>query len=233
MQAGRLTVASDYSYPPFAFRSPDNDLVGFEVDLVRAVAEELELGATFVNRSAGSLVPGLLAHRHDVAASGLRPTETLAEQTCLSEPFLPADLGVLVPAANPHAIDAVRDLRGRTVALLDGSEAESWGLEHLGGSTVASLPATDDLLTALRQGRADAVVADLAFARFTQANSPDFLVAARIGTDSGYVLAVAHDNGPLMSGIDDALERLRDDGTLRQLETEWFGSEIATPSPTR
>ena len=56
VQSGRMTVATDYSYPPFAFRAPDGDLVGFDVDIAKAVADEMKLEATFVNRN---LVPDL------------------------------------------------------------------------------------------------------------------------------------------------------------------------------
>lgn len=220
---GKLTVAADYSYPPFAFRGTDGDLAGYEVELVEAVAKSMKLEATFVNRGAGSLVPGLLAHRHDLAASGLRAGADIEAQTCVSEPYLDADLGVLVPKANPQQIDAVDDLEGMTVAVLDGSQAERWTLERLGRTTVASLPATDDLLTALRQDRADAVVADLPFARFTQKNSTDFAVVAVANTEEGYAFLAAPDNAPLMRGINDALGRLRTNGTLRKLEKKWFG----------
>jgi ABC-type amino acid transport substrate-binding protein len=220
---GKLTVAADYSYPPFAFRGGDGGLTGFEVDLIEAVAKEMKLEARFVNRGAGALVTGLLAHRHDLAASGLRATPTLRQETCLSAPYLGADLGILVPKANPHTVEAAKDLRGLTVAVLDGSDAERWALDRLGRSTIASLPATDDLLTALQQDRADAVVADLPFAQFTQARSPDLTVAGRIDTKDGYVFAASKDNGPLIAKVDEAVAKLKESGAFRTLERRWFG----------
>lgn len=224
VSAGRLTVAADYSYPPFAFRGRDGDLVGFEVELVKLIAKEMKLEASFVNRGASALVTGVLAHSHDVSASGLRATDGLREQTCLSSSYLDADLGVLVAKTKREDIGGADDLGGRTVAVLDGSAAEDWGLENLDRSTLASLPTTDDLLTALRQDRADAVVADLPFARFSQMQSRDFTVAARLDTGEEYVFAAAPDNAPLVRGIDDAIARLQANGRLGKVRTKWFGS---------
>lgn len=220
---GTLTVAADYSYPPFAFRGPDGGLTGFEVELVEAVAKEMKVEARFVNRGAGALMTGLLAHRHDLAASGLRATPTLREEGCVSAPYLGADLGILVPKANPHTVEAATDLAGLTVAVLDGSEAERWALGRLDRSTIASLPATDDLLTALQQERADALVADLPFARFTQERSPAFTLAGRIDTTDGYVFVASKDNGPLIAQVDEAVSKLKGSGVFRKLERRWFG----------
>lgn len=228
---GKLTVAADYSYPPFAFRSPENDLIGFEVDVAKAVAAELELEATFVNRGTGALITGLIAHRHDVAASGFRDSAQLRGEACPSVPFLAADLGVLVWQTNPNEISSVDDLGGRNVSVLDGSDAEDWALENLDSSTITSLPTTDDLLTALQQGSSDAVVADLPFARFSAMESDAFRVAATASTGDDYVLVGALDNGPLVEGVDAAIGRLRKNGKLTQIEKKWFGSDETTPSP--
>jgi ABC-type amino acid transport substrate-binding protein len=227
---GKLTVAADYSYPPFAFRDPDNNLVGFDVDVAKAVAKDMKLEPAFVNRGTGALVTGLIAHRHDLAASGLRLSETLEDEACPSAPYLDASFGVLVWETNPFEIDAVKDLDGRTVAVLDGSDAEDWAIAHLKSSTLASLPATDDLLTSLQQGRADAVVADLPFVRFSARQSPAFAFVANISTDQSYVLVGAEDNGPLVLGVNHSLERLRKNGTLERLETKWFGEPEPSPS---
>ena len=152
-----------------------------------------------------------------------RATATLREEGCVSAPYLGADLGILVPKANPHTVEAAMHLTGLTVAVLDGSEAERWALGRLDGSTIASLPATDDLLTALQQERADALVADLPFARFTQERSPAFTLAGRIDTTDGYVFVASKDNGPLIAQVDEAVSKLKGSGAFRKLERRWFG----------
>jgi polar amino acid transport system substrate-binding protein len=232
VSSGKLTVAADYSYPPFAFRSRDNDLIGFDVDVAKVIAKELKLDATFVNRGAGAQIPGLIAHRHDIAISGLRVTPTVRDEACATEPYLDAGLGVLVWETNPQEIASIDDLDGMKVAVLDDSAAEDWALDHLDGVALTALAATDDLLSALQKGEVDAVIADLPFVRFSAKESPAFRHAATADTGGNYVIVGAEDNGPLVAGIDEAIERLRKNGTLRKLEEKWFGGAPETSKPT-
>ena len=222
-QAGTLTVATDYSYPPFAFRSTERDLVGFDVDVVKAIADEMKLKVSFVNRGVGALVPGALAQRHDLAVSGLRETEELLQEACVSAPYLDADLGILVGSPETTKVAGASDLDGLKVGVLDGGRAEEWADDNLDGSTIAYLPTTDDLLEAVKQKQLDAAVADLPIVRFAAKQSPLFATAGRIETEEHFVLVAAPDNGPLIERVNDALGKLTRNGTKRKLERKWFG----------
>ena len=221
--SGYLSVATDYSYPPFAFRSNEGDLVGFDVDLLKAVAKEMKLEATFLNRGVGALVPGALAHRHDLAASGLRDSEKLHEQACVSSGYLDADLGILVGSPPPAEVSGASDLDGLKVGVLDGGRAEGWANENLDESTIAYLPTTDDLLEAVKQKQLDAIVDALPIVRFAAKESPVFETAGRIETGEEFVFATAPDQAALIERVNDALAKLRRDGTRRKLERKWFG----------
>jgi ABC-type amino acid transport substrate-binding protein len=221
---GMLTVASDLTYPPFAYDRPDKIPAGFEADLVRALAKDLKLDVLIVNRATSAVVPGLLAHRHDIAAAGLHDTEELRGLACLSSPYLDADLGVLVPSPDPHAVSEAGDLDGRPVGVLDGSNSERWAREHLLESKVVAFPADADLLAALEDRRVDGVIEELPAARYATTQSRRVAVAAVIETDEQYVLAAAPDNGALIARLDRALAKLETSGRLAKLKTKWFGS---------
>ncbi len=221
---GALTVAADYSYPPFAFRGPEGDLIGYDVDVIEAIAKEMKLKTRFVNRGAGQLVAGALAHRHDVAASGLRSTSALRREMCVTSGYLDADLGVLVPAPNPLEIDTVSALADKTVGVLERSEGEIWARQRLASSTLASLPTTDDLLTGVRQGELDAVVADHIVVRFAARESKDFRVSLKIPTEESYAFVAAPNNAGLVAGMNRAIATLRRTGVLKRTERKWLGA---------
>lgn len=220
---GVLTVAADYSYPPFAFRSADNDLIGFEVDVARAVAGRMKLEPKFVNRGSGQLISGALAHRHDLAASGLRPTANLRKTMCVSDGFLRADLGVLVRSPNPSEIDTVAALAGSKVGVASGTPAADWASDELRSSTLVELPALDDLLSGLRQKELDAAIVDHAFGRFTAKASGEFVLPVRIAQGTNFVFVAAPDRAGLIEGVNSALAGLRAAGKLGELERKWFG----------
>lgn len=222
-QSGTLTVAADLSYPPFAYRNAKGDPVGFEVELLRIVARELKVKATFINRGSAALLPGLLTHRYDIAASGFRDTGELRGVACLSRPYLAADLAMLALSPPLHEVRGIGDLEGRNVGVLKHGRGASWARTNLPRSKIVTLPAPDDLLESLRSGRLDAVIDELAFARFAATRSAAFRVATRIETAEKYVFATAPDNGAMMAKIDQTLVRLRTARRLGRLELKWFG----------
>ncbi len=222
-QPRTLTFATDFAFPPFALRSKKGDLVGFDVDVAKAAAKQMRLKVLFVNRGVGSLVPGALAHRHDLAGSGLRATPRLREEACVSAPYLDANLAVLVGSPAPPGIADASDLGDKRVGVLDGSRAADWAKENLSGSTVVPMPTTDDLLAAIRGRQVDAAVDELAIARFAAKQSRAFAVASRITTDEDFVFVTSPDNGELVRRVNAALARLERTGTLTKIQRKWFG----------
>ncbi len=222
-QRATLTVAADLTYPPFAYDRPGKIAAGFEADLVRAVAKELKMDVVIVNRATSALVPGLLGHRHDIAAAGLLDMDELREETCVSAPYLVADLALLVPSPDPLGVSEPGDLDGERVGVLRGSRAEDWAREHMGGSDIRTMPADADLIEALKERTIDGVVEELAVARYAVTQSKKLKVASVITTGRQYVMAAAPDNGALMKRIDRALARLEKNGKLAKIRTKWFG----------
>jgi ABC-type amino acid transport substrate-binding protein len=222
-QKGTLTVAADLTYPPFAYDRPAKDPAGFEADLLRAIGKQLKMDVLIVNRATSALVPGLLGHRHDVAAAGLLDTDELREQTCVSASYLEADLALVVPAPDPRALRGPDDLDGLKVGVLRGSRAEDWARENIGGSDIRTMPADTDLIDALEERSVDGVIEELAVARYAATHSKDVQVASVIATDRQYVMAAAQDNGALMKRIDRALAKLEANGKLAKIRTKWFG----------
>jgi polar amino acid transport system substrate-binding protein len=223
-QKGTLTVAADLTYPPFAYDRPRDIPAGFEADLVRALAKQLKMDVVIANRSTSALVPGLLGHRHDLAAAGLVDTDRLREETCVSEPYMAADLAVLVPSPDPSAISEPGDLDGHPVAVLDGSRAEEWAIEHLPGSDIRTMPTDADVRDAVEERTVDGAIEEVAIARYAAKKDDDLKIAAVISTGRQHVFAAAPDNGALIVRINGALGRIRTSGRLQKIETKWLGA---------
>jgi ABC-type amino acid transport substrate-binding protein len=219
-----LTVGADLAYPPFGFEDPKtHEPTGFELDLVRAVAKELGLKVSLVNRTSSALLPGLLAHRHDVTASGLIDTAELRDEVCVSAPYLDADFG-LARRAQDESISGTGDLDARVVGVVRGGRAHAWAKEHLGRTTrVSQFETSDDLLVAVRESRVDAVIDDLPVLRFGLRDATDASVVDVISTRQHYVLGAHPSNGALIGRIDKAIEKLEINGTLDELRKRWFG----------
>jgi polar amino acid transport system substrate-binding protein len=220
-----LTFGTDFAFPPFAFDHPDTGApVGFEVDLAKAIAEQLGVKLLLVNRTSANLIPGLLAHRHDIAASAQLDAPELRREVCVTRSYLNADLGLLARAGTEPSVKGVGDLDGRAVAVVKGSRAEAWTRGHVGGTTsIVRVDAPEDLLTALRGSQVDGAINDLSVLRFQQVRAKDVVVVGEIVTGDHYVFAVGPDNRGLAELVNKALDKIRASGTLDAIKGKWFG----------
>ena len=223
VDAGNLTLSADFSYPPFAYENDDGRFTGFDIELARIIAKEMELELIFANRGAGGLIPGLLAHRQDVAASALRDSPELRDQVCVSTSYLAADLGLLVPRPDPHGIGGTNDLVGRAIAVITGSRAERWANENLTETQIRSVPAVEDLRDAVHSRSVDAALDDIAVMKYAAKQSREFAVASTVKTNEQYVMATSPDKGGLMGRVNAILAELETNGTLGKLRRDWFG----------
>lgn len=219
---GTLTVGTDFSLPPMAFRRDDGP-AGFEVELLRAVADRLNLELRWEHRSLPALVPSLLADDYDLAASGLRPDRELPQGTCLTPPHLDAGSVVVVPAADAETVAGPGDLEGRTVGVVEGSVEASWARRELTGSSTAPYPAATDPFDALGAGEVDAVVVERPVGLWRAGSDEGLAVAFESDPDDGYRFALHPDNGALRDAVAEAIALLRDDGTYDELHERWFG----------
>jgi ABC-type amino acid transport substrate-binding protein len=219
-----LTVGVDLSFAPFAFSDPKTgDPTGFETELVGTIAKRIGLKLLLENRTSASLIPALLAHRHDLAVSGLRDSDTLRREVCVSQPYLDADLGLAISGGSEKEIKRLGDLEGRRVGVLAGSRSATWARAHLpAGAVLAPLEAPEDVLSFLQEGKVDAVVDEIPPLRFAEMRA-DVRVIDEIITGDHYVLVAGVDNEGLRDAVNGALEEMMSDGTLSKLKRRWFG----------
>lgn len=219
---GTLTVGTDLSFPPMAF-SDDEGAKGFEVDLLRAVAERLNLELRWEHRSLPALIPSLLASDYDLAASGLRPDEELRTGTCLTPPHLDAGPVAVVRATDAEAVTEPGDLGGRSVGVVEGSSEASWARREAPEATLSTYPTETDPFDALAAEEVDAVVAERPVGLWRAGSEAGLAVAFVGDTDGGYRFALHPENGALRDAVAEAIDLLREDGTYDDLHERWFG----------
>jgi polar amino acid transport system substrate-binding protein len=221
---GSLLVGVSFGYRPFAFRQ-EREPKGLEVDVARALAERLNLELVLADRASSALVPGLLSRRFDLAASGLRGGPALDQAVCATSSYLRADLAVAVAANAPADAGAETG----TVVVENHTPGEDWARDNVDASRLLVVQTTDDLLAALRSGKADAAVLDLVVA--LGRGGGDVRVVERIRSGNGYVFALRPGNRGLRDAVDSALGSLRADGTLQKILSRWLGEDAPRPSP--
>lgn len=224
LEAGRLQVASDIPYAPFEFTEPGStEPVGFDVDLVKAIAATPGIGITnveFIKQPFDTIILSVAQGRFDMSASSFSITPERAQQIDFSDPYFTANQSILVKT-------------GSDITSLDGLEGKRIGVQR--GTTGADLAATvqgakisrfeliDDAFNALAAGRVDAVVNDFAVSAYAATKRDDFAIAAQVPTEEGYGLVFSKENPALRDAFNAGLEEIKANGTYDEIYQKWFG----------
>lgn len=224
---GVLTVATEGTYRPFSFHEDDGagDLTGFDVEIIEAVADKLDLEIEFQETQWDAIFAGLDAGRFDVIANQVSINEERQEKYLFSTPYTVSP-GVIVVAEDDDSISSFDDLAGKTTAQ---SLTSNWyELATESGATVEGVEGWAQAVELLRQGRVDATVNDkLTFLDYETTNSPSGLkIAAETDEAGEQALVFTKDKESLVEAVNGALEELRADGTLAEISDKYFGEDV-------
>lgn len=228
VEEGTLTVIFSNGYPPFEFSTDDgSDVQGFDIDLIKAVAEGLGLECNILpSQKFDTLVPTIKAGgKADVCISALTITDARKEEIDFTDPYIDSNLAILAHADSDFASIEDFDKEEVTVVASAGTFCADWAEENLTHATFKPLDDYVSCFTGCESGLYDAVIADLPVAEYLCTTSyNDLKVCAEIPTGDQYGIAVSKDNPALTAAINEVLAQLEADGTMDELKIKWFGT---------
>lgn len=218
-----LTVATDNGYVPFEFIDEESgDLVGFDIDLVTALAEETGYEVEFETLEFDGIVAGISSGRFDVAIAGMTITEEREEEIDFTQPYYEAGL-ILAVKDGTDDIESIDDIDGKTVATRNGSTSQDY-LEENTDADIEAFPAITEAYQNVLAGRADAVLYDLPNVQYYAEKDADGEIVTVGEKLTGEDYGVAFTKGSeLRDEFDDALTELKENGTYDDIYEEWFG----------
>lgn len=226
---GKLIVALEGAWQPWSYHDESDTLVGYDVEVARAIAEKLGVQPEYVESDWDSLFAGLDAGRYDLVCNGVEVTEERSKTYDFTVPYGYIHTALAVRKDNDE-IQTFEDLAGKTTANSLASTymelAESYGAKVQG---IDTLEETIQLLSA---GRIDATLnADVSFYDYLNVHpEANFKLVAQ--TEEASHVAIPLRKGTqsetLRQAIDTAIEQLRADGTLKTLSERYFGQDIST-----
>ena len=229
-QEETLNVGMSGGYFPFTFVKLD-ELQGFEVDFINAVAKETGDEVNFVTMSFSGLIGALESGRIDTIANQITITPEREAKFAFSQPYVFDGAQVVVKEGNEDTIGSVEDLSGKTVAVNLGSNFEELlnELPNAGEIDIRTYESNIAQDTAL--GRVDAFVMDRVSSAQLIAESPlPLALAGKPFSEIRNALPFRNDDEgqALRDRFDAAITKLKEDGTLTEISEKWFGSDITT-----
>ncbi|MGC9360479.1 MAG: ABC transporter substrate-binding protein [Anaerolineae bacterium] len=221
---GILRVGMEASYPPFESVADSGELQGFDIDLARSLGERWGVDVQFVDVHYDGLVEALAADKFDLIISALPYDARLTRDVAYSDPYVYLGLRA-VSRASDGPVSSMADLDGRVVGVELGSEAHQYlrlqMRDHGLDVEVRAERTLPEAVEALRQGEVSAVVCDRVDAA-PYAREAGLVGGKSLLTSEPVVIGVPTDAPVLLREVNSALETMRYDGTLAEIEDRWF-----------
>jgi cystine transport system substrate-binding protein len=226
---GKLVVALEGAWQPWSYHDESDTLVGYDVEVSRAIAEKLGVEPEYVESDWDSLFAGLDAGRFDIVCNGVEVTDERAKTYDFTTPYGYIHTALAVRKDNED-IKSFEDLKGKTTA---NSLASTYmELAESYGATVQGIDTLEETIQLLTAGRIDATLnADVSFYDYLNVHpDADFKLVAQTEDASHVAIPVrkGDDSASLLEAINTAIEELRTDGTLKALGEKYFGQDISS-----
>ena len=225
--AGVLRVGTEGTYAPFTYHDPtNNQLTGYDVEVIDAVAAKMGLRTEFVEAPFDSIFASLQSDRFDLVANQVTKNAQRDATYALSAPYTVSD-GVIVTRTDDSSITTLADLRGKTTAQ---SSTSNWAqVAKDAGAKVEAVEGFTQAVTLVKQKRVDATVNDnLAVAEYSKTTGDTSVkIAAKTGDTSEQVFAMRQADTSLRDAVNAALAEVRSDGQLTQISEKYFAQDVS------
>ena len=231
-----IIVGLDDTFAPMGFRDESGELVGFDIDLARAVAEELGMNVEFKPIDWKAKEAELSAGTVDCLWNGMSVTPDRIEGMALTYKYLNNKIVLMSLASSDLDVTSADQLKDLKI----GTQAGSAALEMLQANeaydsfkdNISEYDKYDTAIMDLKAGRVDVIAVDQVLGEYTNNNLGGEMKECTYSLgDDFYTIGCASDNTELRDKINDALKKLIDNGKATEISEKWFGEDIMVYEP--
>lgn len=223
VMAGKLTMATNATFPPYEMTTDSGDIEGIDVDTAKAIAEKLGLELQIDDMDFDAALLSVQQGKADIAMAGITVTDERKAVMAFSDSYATGIQSIIVPEGSDIA--SPDDLAGKKIGTQRGTTGYIYCSDDFGDENVV---AYDDGLTAvqaLNNGQVDAVVIDNAPAKEYVAANPGLKVLETSYAEEDYAIGMNKDNTALVEAVNAALEELKADGTLQSIVDKYITAD--------
>ena len=219
-----LIVGTSADYAPFEFvdTAKSDEIIGFDIDLIKTIGDKLGYDIQVQNMDFNSLITALQADKFDVVISGMTPTEDRDKVVDFSVPYYETEQYLIFDKEKGYTTPA--DVKGGVVGAQVSSIQEDLAKElgEANGFKVESRNLIPELIQELKTGRFDAAVIENIVSENYLAQNNDLAAFPIEVEDPDYKAVVFQEGSELKAEFDKVIEELTADGTIEELKKKWF-----------
>jgi polar amino acid transport system substrate-binding protein len=209
-----VRLGTEGAYPPWNFINDAGEVDGFERELGDELCKRAELNCEWVTNDWDSIIPNLVSGNYDAIIAGMSITDERDQVIDFTQNYTPPD-----PSAYLGMSEDV-DLSGGVIAAQTGTIQAGYVAES--GATLIEFATPEETIAAVRNGEADAVLADKSYlAPIAEEDADLMFVGEDVPLGGGVGMGVRESDGELRETFDAAIQSMKDDGSLNVMIEKW------------
>ena len=227
---GTLRIGLEGTFPPFNSKdTKTGDLVGFDVDIAKAVAAKLGVKPEFITTEWSGIIAGLQAGKFDVIVNQVGVTDARKQVLDFSPAYTYSGAELIQRKNDDRQFKSLEDLKGHKLGVGLGTNYMDMA-KAVGGIDIKTYPGAPEYLRDLAAGRLDAALNDrLMVAYLLKQSDLPLRKGAMVGTGNPSAIPFKKGNPKFAQAIDDAMKQLEADGTFAKISDKWFGIDVTKP----
>lgn len=216
-----LVMATNAEFPPYEYYEGE-EVVGIDVDIAKAVAEELGMELKIEDMAFDSVIPAVSSGKADIALAGLTVTDERKENLNFTDTYAKATQVIIVK--EDSAIAGPDDLEGKKIGVQLGTTGDLYASD-IKDAEVEQYNKGFEAVQATMQGKIDAVIFDSEPAKEFVAEAEGLKILDEAFTEEEYAIGIAKDNDELLEKVNKALKTLKESGKLDEIVAEYIKAD--------
>ncbi|MGO2278280.1 transporter substrate-binding domain-containing protein [Psychrobacter sp. AOP7-D1-21] len=219
-----LKIATESSFKPFSYTDAEGNLIGYEIELVDALCEEMNAECEVISQDWDGLIPGLNAQKFDAAIAGMSITPERKEVVDFSDPYFHSGIILIGKKGDDISVD---ELTGQPIASQRSTVSSQYLQNEHDDADIKLYDTQDNAYLDLTSGRVRALMSDKVVGvdwLKTEAGQEYEIKGDEISTDDDAMGIAFRKGDPLVAKFNATLAELKDNGTYDQITGSYFGT---------
>ena len=229
----QIKIGTEGAYPPFNVLEADGTLTGFDIDIAKALCEEMNAECEFVTQDWDGIIPALVAGKFDAIIASMSITEERKQTVDFTNKYYNTPPAIAVPKDSD--IEAATDeaLAGKAIGAQSATTHSNYAEEKLSSADLRLYPTPDEYKLDLASGRIDAAIDDVVvLSEWLETEEGqcckilDTLTPDPVINGPGAGIAVRKGEDELREAFNAAIEAIREDGTYQEINDKYFEFDV-------
>lgn len=226
LTSGELLIGTEVPYPPFeVYNTTTNDFEGFDIDLMKEIAKELNVKPVFKSMNFDPIITATQTNQLDAGISAFSITGDRQMRVSFSDPYFESQQTIAVRTSD-NSINVVADLKGKKVGVQRGTTGAltAENITEINKDDIKYYDHIDEAFMALKKGEVDAIINDLPVsAQWVREYPGDYkFTGPKLGDKEYYGIITYKGNPELTAAINTALANIKADGRYDAIYNKWF-----------